>query len=345
MMPGSAPLRLLLDGHALIANWRWLAARSEGAACGAAIKADGYGLGARAVVARLAAAGCRDFFVATWAEAAALGRMPDGTRLSVLHGVRAEDMNEALESQARPVLNSIEQVARWQAAGGGPCDVMVDTGMNRLGLTIEQARSGVLDGLAIDTLMSHLACADEPDNMLNARQLAAFRAVREGVAALRYSLANSAGILLGTEYAFDLTRPGIALYGGVPAGATGIAPVVAIEAQVLQVRRVGPGESVGYGATWRAPTEARIAIVNLGYADGYMRPFAPGAWALAGDRRLPLVGRISMDLIAVDVTDTDVSEGDWLSFDFDLPRLAARSGLSQYELLTGLNDRFERSWI
>ena len=344
-MSGSAPLRLLLDGSSLIANWRWLAAQTSGAACGAAVKADGYGLGAREVVARLAEAGCADFFCATWAEAAALGDLPEGARLAVLHGVRAADMEQALASRARPVLNSIEQVARWRAAGGGACDVMVDTGINRLGLGIAEAMGGALAGLRIDTLMSHLACADEPDHRLNAVQLAAFRALREAIPAGRYSLANSAGILLGPDYGFDLTRPGIALYGGVPvAAATGIRAVAAIEAQVLQVRAVSAGEAVGYGATWQAPADTRIAILNLGYADGYMRLLAPGAFAFAGDQKLALVGRISMDLIAVDAGAVAVGEGDWLRLDFDLPRLSARSGLSQYELLTGLNLRFDRRW-
>lgn len=344
-MAGSAPLRLLLDGSSLIANWRWLAAQNPGAACGAAIKAGGYGLGARAVVARLAGAGCADFFCATWAEAAALGELPQGVRLAVLHGVRAEDMAEASASPARPVLNSVAQVARWREAGGGACDVMVDTGMNRLGLGVEEAMGGALDGLRIDTLLSHLACADEPGHPLNAVQLAAFQAVREKVPAARYSLANSAGIMLGADYAFDLTRPGIALYGGVPVpAASGIRAVAAIEAQVLQVRKVRAGETVGYGATWTAPADSRVAILNLGYADGYMRRFAPGATAFAGDRSLPLVGRISMDLIAIDVSGADVGEGDWLRLDFDLPSVSARSGLSQYELLTGLNLRFERRW-
>jgi len=344
-MPGAAPLRLCLDHDALIANWRFLAACTPDAACGAAVKANGYGLGATEVVTRLAGAGCRDFFVATWAEADALAPLPAGTRLSVLHGVRAEDMVTALASPARPVLNSIAQLARWRDAGGGACDVMVDTGMNRLGLTMEEALSGALNGLAIETLMSHLACADEPDHGLNLRQLAAFRALRGAIPAQRYSLANSAGVLLGPDYGFDLTRPGLALYGGIPAApAGGISPVVGIEAEVVQLRHVAAGDSVGYGATWQAERDGPIAIVNLGYADGYMRRFAPGACALAGDRRLPLVGRISMDLLAIDATGTAVGEGDWLALEFDLPQLAQRSGLSQYEILTGLNDRFERRW-
>ncbi len=345
LMSSPLPLRLLLDGSALVGNWRWLADRHPDAACGAAIKADGYGLGGRAVLDRLSGAGCRDFFCATWAEAAALGEMPAGVSLSVLHGVRAEDMADARRLSARPVLNSVAQVARWRDAGGGPCDVMVDTGMNRLGLAMEEALGGALAGLPIETLMSHLACADDPAHPMNAAQLQAFTTLRTAIAAKRYSLANSAGVLLGRDYAFDLTRPGIALYGGVPTpGATGTAPVAAIEAQVLQVRAVAAGEAVGYGATWRAPGETRVAILNAGYADGYLRLLAPAAHAWAGDVPLPLVGRISMDLIAVEVAQADVGEGDWLRLDFDLPRLAAASGLSQYELLTGLNGRFDRRW-
>jgi len=345
-MAVSSPLRLLLDGAALAANWRWLAARQPDAACGAAVKADGYGLGAPEVVARLVAAGCRDFFVATWAEAAALEPFPLGAALSVLHGVRDADMPDALAGRARPVLNTMAQVARWREAGGGACDVMIDTGMNRLGLTPEEARSGLLNGLRIETLMSHLACADEPGHPLNERQLACFRAVCEGVPAQRYSLANSAGILLGPAYGFGLTRPGLGLYGGKPGpGADGLRPVVTIEAQALQVRDVAIGQTVGYGATWGPDAPARVAILNLGYADGVLRPLMPGLAARHDGKRLPAVGRISMDLIAIDCTaDESLHEGDWVALELDLVASATRSGLSQYELLTGLGSRFERRW-
>ncbi len=346
-MAVSPPLRLTLDSEALVENWRWLRGRGGTAACGAAVKADGYGLGARGVVDRLAAAGCRDFFCATWAEAEALGPLPEGASLSVLHGVRADDMAAALASPARPVLSTAGQIARWREAGGGACDVMVDTGMNRLGLTPDEARSGLLDGLAVETLMTHLACADVPGHAMNARQLGAFRALHDAVPAKRYSLANSAGILLGEDYAFDLTRPGIALYGGmpVPDGDAAIRPVVAVEAQVLQVRTVPAGAPVGYGATWTADAPARIAVLNLGYADGILRTLAPMLHAIVAGERRPLAGRISMDLIAVDAGRADVGEGDWVGIDYDLPALAAGSGLSQYELLTGLGRRFERRWI
>ncbi|MET0270938.1 MAG: alanine racemase, partial [Sphingomonas sp.] len=318
------------------------------AACGAAVKADGYGLGARAVVARLAAAGARDFYVATWAEAAALGDWPEALGLSVLHGLRAEDLPFALAHPARPVLNSPAMVALWRAAAPGrPCDVMVDTGMNRLGLTPEEARSGLLDGLVIDTLMSHLACADEPAHPLNERQLFAFRGCKGQVAARRYSLANSAGVCLGVRYAFDLVRPGLALYGGAPGPAAegALAQVVRPHAQAVQVRGVPAGGTIGYGATFTAPHAMRIAILNLGYADGYLRAFGGVGVARAGGIACPLAGRVSMDLIAVDVTAAGaVAEGDWLALDFDLADAARVTGLSQYELLTGLGHRYLRRW-
>ncbi|WP_419827765.1 alanine racemase [Sphingomonas sp.] len=347
--PLSAPevppaLRLTCDGDALVANWRWLRTRGGGAACGAAVKADGYGLGAREVAARLIRAGCRDLFVSSWGEAAALGDLPDGVALSVLHGVREEDVAYALASPARPVLNSPPQVARWKAAGGGACDAMIDTGMNRLGLRPEEA--GCLKGVAIETLMSHLASADEADTAFASRQRDAFAAVAACVPARRASLANSAGICLGADYAFDLTRPGLALYGGVPRAEAGgaIQPVMRIEAQVLQCRRVPAGETVGYGATWTAGGDAHVAILNIGYADGYLRGFSNAGRVFAGDRALPVVGRVSMDLLAVDATGTDVTEGDWLALDPDLGAASAASGLSQYELLTALGRRYQRRW-
>ena len=342
-----APLRLRLDGDALAHNWRWLARKSGAAATGAAIKADGYGLGARGVMDRLFAAGCRDFFVATWAEAAALMPLPPGVSLSVLHGVRDEDMAAALILPARPVLISVEQVARWRAHGGGrACDVMVDTGMNRLGLHVEEALGGAVVGLNIATLMSHLACADE-DSEQNAAQLEAFNAVRAAIPAARYSLANSAGICLGTDYGLDLARPGLALYGGIPRGEAGghIRPVVTLEAQIIQRRIVRAGESVGYGATWTAARDTPVGIANLGYADGYWRAFAGHGMARIGDAALPLVGRVSMDLVTVDLSAAPhLSEGDWIILPLDLPRAAAQTGMSQYELLTGLGRRFDRVW-
>jgi alanine racemase len=340
-----SPLRLVLDGEALVANWRWLAARSGGAACGAAVKADGYGLGARDVTMRLADAGCRDFFVATWAEAEALLPWLGGASLAVLHGVAAEDLAHAAASPARPVLNSPLQVERWKEAGRGrPCDVMIDTGINRLGLKPDEAP--LLDGLEIDTLMSHLACADE-DRDMNAHQRGLFAEVAALVPAKRRSLANSAGICLGVDYAFDLTRPGLALYGGVPRreAAGHIGQVARIEAQVVQRRCVEPGASVGYNATWTAAAPTELAILNLGYADGYLRGFSGTGRARFEGALLPVVGRVSMDLTAVAADAApQLKEGDWVELDYDLPTAAAQSGLSQYELLTVLGGRHERVW-
>jgi alanine racemase len=336
----TAPLRLRLDGDALVHNWRWLKAAGGAAACGAAVKANGYGLGAVDVTTRLLEAGCRDFFVATWAEAAEVEPLlPEDASLSVFHGVREADMEAALSSRARPVLNTAEQVARWKPTGRA-CDVMIDTGMNRLGL----ASGADLSGLNIRTLMSHLASADQ-DVVQNGRQLELFRDAAATIAAQRYSLANSAGICLGADYHFGLTRPGLALYGGTPRqeAAGHIRPVVAVEAEVLQRRRIEVGESVGYNATFIADQPMELAILNIGYADGYLRAFS--GKGTAGGGRFPVIGRVSMDLIAIDVsTAPDTAEGDWVDIDYDLPSAAAVAGLSQYELLTLLGRRFERIW-
>ena len=337
-------LRLRLDSTALQDNWRWLQ-RAAGVAAGAAVKADGYGLGAKAVTRQLAEAGCRDFFVSTWAEAEALGPLPDGATLCVLHGVGPEDMQSALASNARPVLNTPAQVARWkEVAPGRPCDVMVDTGMNRLGIRTDEI--GLLDGLEIDTLHSHLACADE-DSAMNAVQRDRFLAVSAAVTARRYAFANSAGICLGRDYSFDLVRPGLALYGGVPRreAAGHIRQVAYPEAEVLQRRKIRVGESCGYGATWIAAADTEAAIVNIGYADGYLRCFAGKGSASADGKPLPLVGRVSMDLVTLDASaHPELAEGDWVTLDYDLPAAADASGLSQYELLTGLSERLERCW-
>jgi alanine racemase len=251
-----------------------------------------------------------------------------------------------LRATARPCLNTIEQVARWKAiAPGRACDVMVDTGMNRLGM--RPTEIGVLDGLVIDTLHSHLACADE-DSAMNAMQLERFRAVVSWVPAQRYSLANSAGVCLGRDYSFDLVRPGLSLYGGIPrAEAEGnIRQVARVEAQIVQRRMIPKGESCGYGATYIAHEDTEAAILNIGYADGYLRGFSSHGSAFSGEYPLPVLGRVSMDLIAVGVDAVaGLSEGDWVEIDYDLPSASKQSGLSQYELLTTLGSRFERRWI
>jgi alanine racemase len=339
------PLRLTIDSAAIQSNWRWLAERA-GVAAGAAVKADAYGLGAREATEALIEAGCRDFFVSTWAEAELLGNLPESVSLVVLHGVGGDDADAVLRVTARPCLNSIEQVARWKTmAAGRPCDVMIDTGMNRLGL--RPTEIAALDGLAVDTLHSHLACADD-DSPLNAMQLERFRAVASTVPARRYSFANSAGICLGRDYSFDLVRPGLSLYGGIPrAEAEGqIRQVARVEAQIVQRRTIPEGESCGYGATFVAHADTEAAILNIGYADGYLRDFSSHGSAFSGEYALPVLGRVSMDLIAVGVDAAPgLKEGDWVEIDYDLPSASKQSGLSQYELLTTLGSRFERRWI
>ncbi|WP_205481018.1 alanine racemase [Sphingomonas arenae] len=338
------PLRMICNKDALATNWKWLAARA-GVRCAAAVKADGYGLGAREVVSVLVAAGCRDFFVSTWWEAEQLGLLPVEASLAVLHGIGPDDLRSGDVPGCRPVLNTPDQVARWkQIAPERPCDVMIDTGMNRLGLRPEEG--GVLAGLRIHTLHSHLACADE-DHLLNGKQLRQFRAAAAAIPAERYSLANSAGILLGPDYAFDLVRPGLSLYGGIPRlEARGhIEAVVQLEAQVVQRRTIPAGESCGYGATFVAAQETQVAIANIGYADGYWRGFSSVGSARFDDAALPVLGRVSMDLVALDCgARPGLKEGDWISLDFELERAAEQSGKSQYELLTGLGHRFERHW-
>jgi alanine racemase len=339
------PLRLTIDRSAIQANWRWLR-DFAGVPAGAAVKADGYGLGAPETTEALLEAGCRDFFVSTWAEAEGLGNLPEDVSLVVLHGLGPDDLEAAARIPARPCLNTPRQVARWkEIAGGRPCDVMIDTGMNRLGL--RPTHISLLEGLSIDTLHSHLACSDE-NCPLNEMQLERFRAVVGTVSARRYSIANSAGIALGRDYSFDLVRPGISIYGGVqrPEFEGEIRQVARVEAQVVQRRTIHQGETCGYGATFAAEEDTEAAILNIGYADGYLRGFSSHGSAFVGEIALPVLGRVSMDLIAVGCDAApDLSEGDWVEIDYDLPTASKQSGLSQYELLTTLGSRFDRRWV
>lgn len=340
-----APLRMHLDGDALVANWRYLKAQGK-AACGAAVKADGYGLGAREVVTRLRDAGCRDFFVAHWHEAAAIVDLVPSEWISVLNGIEEANIVLIRELGAIPVLNTPKQLAIWKAANGGRCHVMLDSGINRLGIGPEQFSPEMFDGLDIDILMSHLASADE-DSDQNARQLMLFREQAFSVEAMRRSLANSAGIMLGPDYHFDLMRPGLSLYGGIGRGemAGHIAPVVGIASRILQVRQLQAGDRVGYNATYICESPTKVATLSIGYADGYLRSFSSKGRVFADGVALPVIGRVSMDLIGVDISAVPgLIEGDWLDIAYDLPEAAGLTGLSQYELLTILGKRHERIW-
>jgi len=341
----AASLRLRLDHGALAANWRTLDAMSGTASAGAAVKADAYGLGAAKVVPVLRDAGCEDWFVAHWSEVPELLPHVPAAEIAVLHGPRnAEDAAYAQKTGVRPVLNSLSQAQLWLDAGGGACDIMVDSGMSRLGLSPAELGSDLIGRLEISCCHSHLASADE-DVPQNAAQLEIFRTVRGHVEAKRFSLANSAAIALGPDYHFDLTRPGLALYGGIarPELREEIRQVAFPEAAVLQVRNLSAGDRVGYNATFTAERAMRVAIVSVGYADGYLRCWSGKGGFVRNGERLPVVGRISMDMTAIDLTGApDCREGDWLGIDYRPEEAAKVSGLSQYELFTLLGRRFSR---
>ena len=346
MMDFDPPLRLTLDGSALVSNWRALDQRSGAALAGAAVKADAYGLGAREVVARLRDAGCRDFFVAHWGEAEAIADLIPPEWIAVLNGISSADIRGARALGAIPVLNTVEQVALWRASGGGRCHVMCDSGINRLGLAPQHIIDGALDGMDIDMLMSHLASADT-DVAQNSEQLRLFQQCVSATTAQRFSLANSAGIMLGADYHFDLTRPGLSLYGGIARAGMEewIRPVVRPSARILQIRNLPAGAMVGYNATHICAQETRVGTISFGYADGYLRAFSGKGMARADGLELPVIGRVSMDLVTLNLNAApSLCEGDWVELEYDLVTAAALTGLSQYELLTNLGSRFKRVW-
>lgn len=343
--PPASALRLTLDPEALAANWQTLDRMSGAARAGAAVKADAYGTGARRAVPILHAAGCRDFFVAHWREAAALVDLVDPQQLAVLHGpVTDDDCRFARQSGVRPVINSLDQARRWLTGGGGRCDLMVDTGMNRLGIAMAEIGDEAIARLEIDVLHSHLVASEDAAGP-NAVQRARWRQACAVIPHVRAALANSGGIALGPDYHGDLTRPGLALYGGQPntqfSGV--IRQVVVPEAAILQVRTIAAGETVGYNATFTAPAPMRIGTIAIGYADGYLRCWSGKGTFCNGEKILPVLGRVSMDMVVIDLANApDMGEGDWVRAEYDLPQAAAICGLSQYELLTGMGRRFQR---
>ena len=337
-------LRLDLDREALAANWRALDKMSGSARPGAAVKADCYGLGVAHCVPVLRDAGCRDFFVAHWSEVAAVVEHVDAAKVAVLHGpLDASEATYARKIGALPVIDSLRQAKIWTEGGGGPCHLMVDSGINRLGISPQEISDPAVQALDVQVLMSHLASADE-DSPMNACQLAIFRDAIQRVEHREASLANSAGIALGSDYHFDLTRPGLALYGGVPRPelADHIRQVAYPKAAIIQTRRLSAGDGVGYNASFTAPREMRAGVLSLGYADGILRSWG-GAAFRSGEKTLPILGKVSMDMIVIDLSDApELGEGDWVELPYYLPDAAQQTSLTQYELLTVLGNRFAR---
>lgn len=342
-----APATLTVDLNALAANFRTLGA----VGCvpvHPVVKADSYGLGAAACAQRLMAEGARTFFVARTGEGerlrAALGNEP---AIYVLDGCLSGRAARLRAASLRPVLNADAQLAEWRAAGGGACGLQIDTGMNRLGFRAEAAPEP-FEGLEL--VLSHLACADDPTEPMNARQRDAFAAASARYPGAVRSFANSGGVFLGTDYAFDATRPGICLYGGGPEGRPDarIRPVATLTAEVMQVREVSAGESVGYSRGFMAGEAKRIATCAAGYADGVLRSYSPGGRVFVAGALRPIVGRVSMDACAVDVTGLDVAVGDPVEL-FGANRLlddaGAAAGTIGYELISAINARVPRVYI
>ena len=349
-MPADAA-RLTIDLDAVAANYRLLRHLASGAETAPVVKADGYGMGANQTALRLWAEGARTFYVARLAEGEAL-RRGLGEREAVIlvfDGCPAGAAGRLLAANLTPVLNSGEQIAAW--ANSGPCALHVDTGMNRLGLTlVEAAEVAATGGLKIDLLLSHLACASQPGHPLNATQLQRFTAVRRLFPQARASLASSGGVFLGPDYHFDQVRPGVSLYGGGPHDGhePQLATVATLEAPILQIRDAPAGDSVGYGADFVAGEPLKVAIVSAGYADGYLRASAPDGGAWFGGQRRRLLGRVSMDLIAVDVTGAEAAAGDMVELigpNLLLDEAAKAAGASAYEFLVRMGRRSRRRWV
>jgi alanine racemase len=339
---------LTIDLDAIAANWRALDRMTgAGVQTAAVVKADAYGLGVTRVARCLAAAGARRFFVALAEEGAAVRQaLGPGPQIAVLSGHMAGDTEMIHDLDLTPMLNSLEQITRHlESLPGHPFGVQLDTGMNRLGVEMLewQAVAPILVEAGPELLMSHLACADEPDHPLNETQLQAFLEMTEGTGLPR-SLAATGGILLGPRYHFDLTRPGVGLYGGLPYEAA--IPALTLSLPVIQTREVAPGEAVGYGCTWVADRPSLIATVAAGYADGLPRTLSNRAQLWDGDTPCPLVGRVSMDLITVDITHLpEVPKTlDILGPNQPVDALADMAGTIGYELLTSLGPRYNRRY-
>jgi alanine racemase len=354
---------LTIDLQALASNYGLIRAQARGAECAASIKADAYGLGVERVAETLAEAGCRTFFVAQLDEGTALRRQLPSAEIHVLNGVPPGTERLFAEHRLIPVLNSLGDIATWAEFGRAngarfAADVHVDTGMSRLGLPADEieavsADPGQLADIEVALVMSHLACADEPDHPLNRRQLEAFRAARAALPMGRASLANSSGVFLGSDYHFDMVRAGAALYGiaPVPDQLNAMAQVVRLQGRILQVRLVDSSQTVGYGASHRVTRRTQIATVAVGYGDGFPRSAGNSAVAVLGDVRVPIVGRVSMDLLTIDVSDAPGAMArvgalvDLIGPHNPLDEVARDAGTIGYEVLTRLGPRYHRVYL
>ncbi|MEW5703634.1 MAG: alanine racemase [Pseudomonadota bacterium] len=359
MPPSSrADAVLTIDLDAIATNYRRLGERLKGAGLHAVVKADAYGLGMKRVAPLLASQGCKDFFVATPDEGVALRALLPEAEIGVFNGVLAGEESTFRAHRLIPCLNDLGQIERWAKEGGGAWAALhVDTGMTRLGLSANDVERlsrepERLAGVRLRYILSHLACADAPAHPKNAEQLTRFRDLRQKLPALPLSLANSSGVFLGPEYHFDFARAGAAIYGINPQPnlPNPMMQVVTLQGKILQVRDVDSPETVGYGATYRVDGPGRIATLAVGYADGFLRALGNRGNCFVGDRRAPVVGRVSMDLITIDVTEmpsqlaTPGTFVELLGSHHSVDDLAAEAGTIGYEILTTLGRRCHRTY-
>ena len=356
---------LTVNLEAVVANWRYINSLSSAATTTAAmVKADGYGLGANHVAGALAQAGCNEFFVANLGEAIALRQHLDGlgydqSNIMTLHGCHIDQLDDHSAFRITPVLNDLEQLSCWRIfsqrqSNRLPAMLHIDTGMTRLGFDTDQIdwlveNKSTLDGVDCRYVMSHLVSAEIAGDPTNAKQLDAFHDVRRWFPGMPASLANSAGSLLSSAYHFQMTRPGIALYGAHPADipTDRLMRVVTWRARIVQLRHAKAGDRVGYGGTHLLDRDSRIATIGVGYADGYNRKLGGKATVLVGNQSAPVIGRVSMDSITIDVTDIDPAHMrrgtvELLHNDYDLSRMAGDADTIAYEILKGLGTRPSR---
>ncbi|MBL4616863.1 MAG: alanine racemase [Robiginitomaculum sp.] len=342
---------LHVDLDACLQNYNWFCQQSSGAQTSAAIKADAYGLGMAKIAPILQTAGCKTFFVAHIKEAVSLRKvLTQQATIYVLHGCNSIDATVFHDHNLRPVINSDNQLLNWLRNGNDmPCALHVDTGINRLGIAFDKIKLSNTKNLNLSLLMSHLACASTPDHKQNPLQLQRFKQVIEQFPDTPCSLANSAGVLLGSDYHFSMTRPGIGLYGGTPfdAGisAPQLTPVARLRAPVLQVKSLKAGDAVGYGGRFIADKPMKIAIISYGYADGLFRSAGVGANCWINGQAAPLLGQVSMDLMAVDLSNLDhrVNPNDFVEFlGYDLNDFSRACSTIPYEVLTSIGTRVSR---